>query len=116
MQNYKKGNNMSDEVVKEEPRYTLIPDRKNLQFILNRGEFKGISVKIKLPIDYVDPDTKEEVDLNIKYSKKKAKHLTKEQIEEEAAQCFLEIYNISAKKKAVEYLAKVKNENKKVKI
>lgn len=109
-------NNMSEEIVKD--RYTLIPDGKSLHFMLNTDDFVGLNIKIKLPIDYVDVETKDEVDLDIKYSKKKAKELklTKDQIEEEAAQCFLDIFKSAANKKAVDYLVKMKEEGKEVKI
>jgi len=105
---------MSEDVKEQEkePRYILLPDMKDVNFILQRGKFKGMNVKIKSPIEYVDPETKDELLLDIRYGKKGFRNISEEEVHEEAAQCFLDIYSGAVNKKALDYVNKMKTEGK----
>ena len=103
---------MSEETT--EKNYTLIPNdkKKKLSFVFTKGEFKGKRCNIQLPIDFIDPETKDEIDLEFNYPIKSKKV----EWEKAVGEVFLDIYGGAANQKAVEYLAKMKAEGKEVKI
>jgi len=104
---------MSEETNVNEKNYTILPtDKRQLSFVFTKGQFEGKRVNIKLPIDYIDGETKEELDLEFNYYK----NIDKDDYEKAVGEVFLDIYGSAASLKARKYLEKMKAEKKKIKI